>query len=285
MNFHRGFVDLPHLTVSGHSPAGIETAVTLREYSLCIDMGISTRETTKCNHLLFTHGHPDHVGSLIAHLGKRLLYGLTPAKIYGEPDLLIGLKEMVRGAEQAQGGVLPVEWKPISPGERVALRPGLEIEAFRGVHVIPTQGYSLIATKKKLKSEYLDLPGKEIAKLRKEQGDALFHTIHENLFTCSGDALPELIDREENMRTAQVLMMECSFLDDRKPVELARKGGHTHLDELITRLPQLKCSTLILTHFSQLYSPTEVRKILATRLPEAWLDKTYPLTRNKREQK
>jgi ribonuclease Z len=246
-------------------------------------MGISTRETTKCNYVLFTHGHPDHVGSLVAHLGKRLLYGLAPAKVLGEPELLSGLKEMIRGAEHAQGGALPVEWIPISPGEQVALRPGLHIEAFRGVHTIPTQGYSLISTKKKLKRDYLDLPGEEIAKLRKEQGDALFHTIHENLFTCSGDALPELIDRVENMRTAQVLMMECSFLDDRKPVELARKGGHTHLDELLIRLPELQCSSLILTHFSQLYRPTEVREILASRLPEAWRDKTFPLTRNTRD--
>jgi len=205
--------------------------------------------------------------------------------VLGDPELLSGLKKMVQGAEKAQGGILPVEWIPISPGEQVPLRPDLHVEAFRGVHTIPTQGYSLISTKKKLKEEFLGLPGKEIARLRKERGDALFHTIHENLFTCSGDALPELIDRVENMRTAQVLMMECSFLDERKPVALARKGGHTHLDELLTRLPSLQCSSLILTHFSQLYGSEEVREILADRLPEAWQAKTFPLTRNMRQSK
>ena len=120
MNLHRGRIELPKLTISGHSTAGIETAICLQEFSLCVDMGVSDKETTRCNHLVFTHGHPDHMGSLIAHLGKRLLYGLPTTRIYGETSLLNAMKELVSAAEKAQGGGLPAEWIPLNPGESVS---------------------------------------------------------------------------------------------------------------------------------------------------------------------
>lgn len=282
MNLHRGKVELPGLTLKGHSTGGVETSVQVQEWSLCIDMGIANHDAVQCKNVAITHGHPDHVGALIAYLGKRLLYGLQAPRVFVESSLHPQLEAMVHAAGDAQLGTLPVEWVPMKPGDVVPLKGDLEIEAFRSVHVIPTQGYAVRSRRKKLKASFSHLSGDEIARRRKEGDDDLFYTLEKTLFAVTGDTLPEVIEREERVRNAEVLVMECTFLDEQKPVALARKGGHVHLDELIPRLEQLSCEHLVLTHFSQLYRSHEVRKILQERLPLSWRDRTYPLTGSQR---
>ena len=282
MIIHQGTVELKNARITGRSTAGIETALAIPEFGIGIDMGISLPATTSQPRLCITHGHPDHIGALIAHLGKRLLGGLPPLEIFGEPKLLERLESMVREAEQIQGNAFPVHWRPMAPGDRFALRKGLELRTFRSFHVLPTMGFALCTRRQKLKAEYRELKGHEIAALRKEGKSDLFDTLEEVEIAWTGDTLPEVIDREPLVQEAKTLIIECSFLDEQKDVRLARKGGHIHLDELIPRLDSLKATNLVLTHFSQIYSPGDVRRILGERLPPDWREKTFPLTRNKR---
>jgi ribonuclease Z len=65
-----------------------------------------------------------------------------------------------------------------------------------------------------------------------------------------------------------VLVLECTFLDGRKPLADARAGCHIHLDELIERAHLFRNEAVVLMHFSQIYRPGEVREILERRLPE-----------------
>ena len=116
MNLHSGRINLPSLTIDGSSTGGLETAICVPQLGLCVDMGVAGPSTTKAGSLLITHGQPDHMGALVAYLGKRLLYRLPPPKIYLDKGLLEGAKAMIAGAEQMQGRPLPAEWHPMSPG-------------------------------------------------------------------------------------------------------------------------------------------------------------------------
>ena len=49
------------------------------------------------------------------------------------------------------------------------------------------------------------------------------------------DTLVSVLDHAPELLDARVLIMECTFLDDRKPVAHARAGCHVHLDEVIER--------------------------------------------------
>ena len=55
-----------------------------------------------------------------------------------------------------------------------------------------------------------------------------------------------------------MLIIECTFLDERKTLEAARAGCHIHLDEIIERADRFENEHVVMMHFSQLYRPDEV---------------------------
>ena len=58
-----------------------------------------------------------------------------------------------------------------------------------------------------------------------------------------------------------MLLLECSFLfpEDR---DRAREYAHIHLDDILARVERFENEAVVLTHFSQRYSPEEIREAL-----------------------
>jgi hypothetical protein len=69
------------------------------------------------------------------------------------------------------------------------------------------------------------------------------------------------------VQAAEVVLHEATFLDDKRAVADAHKGGHTHLDELIERAGLLQARRFVAHHISQIYTADEARKVLQARLP------------------
>jgi len=67
--------------------------------------------------------------------------------------------------------------------------------------------------------------------------------------------------------------MECTFLDERKSLRDAHAGCHIHFDELLERRAAFKNEALVLMHFSQIYRPADVHRILAERCPPELRDR------------
>ena len=74
----------------------------------------------------------------------------------------------------------------------------------------------------------------------------------------------------------RVLIIECTFLDERKSLEAARAGCHIHLDEMIERADRFENEHIVLMHFSQLYRPDEVARMLDARVPPALRRRIIP---------
>jgi ribonuclease Z len=85
-----------------------------------------------------------------------------------------------------------------------------------------------------------------------------------------------VLDNNPELYESKVLVLECTFLDERKSLEASRAGCHIHLDEILERAEQFKNETLVLMHFSQLYKPREVEEILNRRCPEALRQRIVP---------
>ena len=71
-----------------------------------------------------------------------------------------------------------------------------------------------------------------------------------------------------------MLLLECSFLlpEDR---DRAREYAHIHLDDILERAERFENEAIVLTHFSQRYTPDEIRKELSA-LPEALARRVLP---------
>ena len=254
-------------TVRGVSLGGIYTALHVPELDVGLDIGLAPRSMSGIRTLCLSHGHADHVGGLVTLLGLRALMGqkkplrvIMPAEI--EADLLVALRAMAA----LQRWPLDIEPIGLRPGDELELRADVRLRAFKTFHPVPSLGYQLFRRVSKLKSEFLGKDGPTIAKL-KHQGVDIFDA-HEYLeLAYATDSLVQVLDHEPSLYDSRVLIMECTFLDERKPVATARAGCHVHLDELIERAHLFANEQLVLMHFSSVYRPSEIAGILDRRLP------------------
>lgn len=273
-NRHRTTLSLGTLTLTGVSTGGLATSLSVPELGVCWDVGAATAPTIRSATLLLTHAHADHMGALHAWLGVRLLYRMPTATLVVPHWIADEVRSLIEIWERLQGKPYDVRLVAAHPGEPVPLRRHLSAVPFKSAHVIPTLGYAVVRRKTKLRPAYLGRPGPEIARLRQEGVPDLFDEIEEPLIAYTGDTLPEVIDREPLVRTARILVIECTFLDERKPREAIRAGGHIHVDDLAARAHLLENEQVVLVHFSQLYGAAEVRGLAASRLPASLLART-----------
>ena len=267
MNRHRATLTVGGLTVTGICTGGIATSMAIPELGVCFDIGACPHTSVTQGTLLLTHAHADHMGSLHAWLGTRMLYRMPPATLYVPHRIGDDVQLVIDTWAKLQGRPFDVTVVAAEPDGRYPLRRDLYVRPFRGAHVVPTLGYTVFRHKTKLREEHLHLPGPEIARLRKAGAPNLFREVEEPLVTYTGDTLIDLVEREEVVRTSKVLLIEATFVDERKDRRAIKQGGHIHIDEIAERADLFQNEHVVLVHFSQLYTGAEVREAVDRRLP------------------
>jgi ribonuclease Z len=262
-------------TVRGVSLGGVYTSLQVPELGVVFDAGIAHRAFAATEHLFLSHAHADHAGALFALLGIRGLMGKPPPNLYFPKAIEEPLLETLFLQSKLQRYDLTVVPHAMTPGDTATLRADLHVRAFRTHHVVPSLGYELFRPVVRLKSEYRALPGAEIAQLRKAGADIFDHA-EQLLFAYATDTLPRVLETHPSILRAAVLALECTFLDDRKKRDAARRGCHVHLDDLLEMMPDFQNERVVLMHFSQLYKPSDVRRILRERLPAEWRERFVP---------
>lgn len=253
-------------TVRGLSIAGIHTSLFVRELNLLFDAGIAPRSSAGADNLLLSHGHADHSGALVTLLGIRGLMKLPPPRILLPAELAESTGSALGLFSRGQRRAFDFVLQPMLPGDEYALRPDLHVRAFRTHHTGPSLGYELFTRVQKLKAPFLGLPSQEIA-ARRRRGEDLFEEHERPLMAYATDTLASVLDTTPSLLRTPVLILECSFLDDRKSLTATHAGGHVHLDELIERADDFENTAIVLMHFSQMYAPLEVHAILQRRCP------------------
>jgi ribonuclease Z len=263
-------------TIRGVSVGGVYTSLAVPELGLVLDVGVPARSFGGLDTILLSHGHADHVGALPALLGIRALHGKTrPPRVVMPAEIVDDLTAALAALSKLQRWPLEIEAIGMSPGDEIELKGDLRLRAVRTFHPVPSLAYLVVRRVAKLRPEFRALPGPEIA-ARRRAGEAMLDHDDRLELAYATDTLVLALDRAPELYTARVLIVECTFLDDRKSLEAARAGCHIHLDEVIERADRFENEHVVVMHLSQLYRPGEVAAILDARVPNALRRRMIP---------
>jgi len=259
-------VKLPVHTVTGVSVGGVYTAL-VPELNAIFDAGIAPRSFVGEDNLFISHGHADHVGALPAMMGVRGLAHRPAPRTFLPQEICSDLSTGVEHFNRGQHRKLAIDYVSVAPGQDWSLGADLRVRAFRTMHTVPSVGYYLYRSVKKLRSEFAKMSSREIVE-RKSAGEDLFRTEERGELAYVTDTLIDVLDENPELYHARTLILECTFIDDRKTAKDCRDKFHVHLDEIIARAERFENESLVLMHFSQTYAPEHVHRVLKSRLPE-----------------
>lgn len=269
---------LAGIDVDARSIGGIETCIQLPKMHLAFDIGRCPKGAVNLPRIFLSHTHIDHAAALPYHASMRDLLGMNPPTYYVPHSNVADLEDLFRVWRRLDKSEMPCHIIGVGPGEIVKLSQHRRVEVFHSPHRVVCQGYAVIGQKQKLRPEFTGLSETEIIELRKAKAD-VSHTVEEVEVAFTGDTVIDVVDREVLVRTAKLLIMEVTFLDDGIPPGKARARGHIHLDDVIARAELFQNQHILFTHFSARHGPEEVRKILEEKLPERLKNRVTPLLR------
>ncbi|HSK00599.1 MAG TPA: MBL fold metallo-hydrolase [Kofleriaceae bacterium] len=263
-------------TIRGISVGGVYTSLAVPELGILFDAGASPRSNGAIDTILLSHGHVDHIGALPALLGIRALHGKSkPPRVVMPAEIVGDLGAALEALSKLQRWPLAIEAIGMAPGDELALRGDLRVRAVRTFHPVPSLAYVIVRRVSKLRPELLGLPGPEIAARRRAGEDVTAYDDRIELAYAT-DTLASALDHAPELLQARVLIVECTFLDERKSLADARAGCHIHLDEIIERADRFANEHIVLMHFSQIYRPDEVAGVLDARVPPALRARIIP---------
>jgi len=268
--------ELAGVTLKAHSVGGIETCIHLPEHKLAFDIGKCPEHVVPRELILFTHGHMDHMGGLAYHASTRALRNMRPATYVMPPEYVPRAAALFEAWRALDHSEMPGELRGMQPGERLELHATRFIEPFETFHTAPSMGYALWSKRRKLKPQYAGLPGIEIKQLRASGVEVTEELLAPEVAYC-GDTMIEVVERHAVVRRAKLLILECTFIDDRIDRNEARSRGHLHLDEIAERAELFENDAILLHHFSARFSRAQIKAEIRERLPAGLRERVTPL--------
>lgn len=168
------------------------------------------------------------------------------------------------------------------PGEDLLVSHGgnrFRVRTLRMTHRIPCLGYSIFRLRNVLKEEYKGLPGKEIGRLKKQEGIEVTTVVEEPYLCFLGDTTAGVFDEypellEEHSGSGSTVVVECTFLDAGSR-QRAETTMHTHWDDLQPHIASNPGTMFLLTHFSLKYSSLSLRRFF--RDQQVVYDNIHPM--------
>lgn len=246
---------------------GIETCYILPQYQIAFDTGRCPDALVDIPRVFLTHGHLDHAAGLPYYISQRSLRHLPLPEIFCPTEIVQPLSEILHLWQKIEGFQYEIAIRGVDPGDEIPVRKDLYVRGLVSHHRVPCRGYAVMRKTRKLKEEYLNTPGREIKRM-KDRGEQIFEDKDLPVFVFSGDTTIEFLQDNIAAQESTVLFVECTYIDDKRPVARAREWGHIHLDEIIENRKLFRNEKIVLTHFSKRYNKRYIMQVLNKKIQD-----------------
>jgi ribonuclease Z len=263
--------------IHGVAVSGVASAIVVPRYRVCLDIGDAIPASLAQKTILISHGHLDHVDGVVKHACIRHMRTQKPTHIFCEPRLVPLIHEYFKLVGKFQPTRVPdYTVTGCELEERVWLSPKRFIRAFPTHHSLSSQGYVCYEVRDKLLPELVGKNHLDLLALRR-QGKTITSQQEVPVVAYTGDTRASVFDVEtdimDDVRRAELLITEATFIGTEEPPGFARSRGHTHLDELADRAECFQNDELTLVHFSARYTNKRIEEAIE-KLPAVLRDKT-----------
>ena len=262
------------LTITGYSTALFSTWYFVSEYGILFDCGdgVSSallQKARKIKHVFISHADRDHLAGLLQF---NQLNARSELKIYYPKDCG-SFPKLAEFSAKFDPQVSGTKWIPIEAGQEIAIRSDLIVRAVENRHV-PTDAattkslsYFVDTVSRKLKAEFTDLSGAEIAAAREQHGtDGITNESRKTKLVYSGDTPIETDGRYDD---AETLIHEATFLTEGEiDPDNPRRNKHSSLDQVMRVVANSNIQQLILGHFSSRYSAEQIDEAVTARIAQ-----------------
>lgn len=244
-------------TIKGYSRGAYKTGYVIKPYNIYLDAGLQPVEPA--NLILLSHCHYDHISSLYIILkeAKQPTMVVSKKSIPRIQLMLESISNVTKGKKIFPG------WTPIGVenGECTSFifkcnNTNIKIYTFPLTHSVECVGYKIYELRNKLKPEYSDLSGKELATLRKTTDIHFQQELPILMFVSDTDykCLPTL-----NFNEFNVIIIECTFIEPEHLSEAINRK-HIHWSQLEPYIIDNASTIFILGHFSCRYKDDYLKK-------------------------
>ncbi|WII73809.1 MBL fold metallo-hydrolase [Bdellovibrio sp. 22V] len=256
----------------GLSLSGIRTAIAMPELSLSFDVAQGYPFLLNLKQYFISHGHLDHAAGIPYIISQKAMNSQAPGKFYMPTSLVEPMDQIMKIWEKIENHQYQYEFIPVKADDEIPLNAQTYVKVFPTTHRVESFGYTIFEIHKKLKKEYVGLSQDEIVALRR-QGLEVNELHHIPVVSFTGDTQIEFLDSRPWIKKSKILILEATYLDERKTIEQARQWGHTHIDEIVPRLPDIESEKIVFIHASSRYSDRQALKLLLQKIPAEYYER------------
>jgi ribonuclease Z len=260
------------LTVEGWSRAGIQSVWRIPELRIGFDLGAIPWDFTAVGTWFVSHGHLDHLMALPGLVARRAMLKYPPPVVHVPHEIAADVQNLLAAWKALDGGQQACTVIGMKPGDRVELSDDHAVTAFPTAHPVPSRGYVVRERRRKLKPEYVGLPGDRLKQLR-ESGTEMTNEVSVPLVCYTGDTGPAGLDADPAVYEAKVLIVEMSFARPEHSKERIHTFGHLHLDDFAERADRFKNELIVAAHVTSRDEPADFQRWVNERLPAGLRDR------------
>jgi ribonuclease Z len=206
------------------------------------------------------------MSALPALLARRTMLKFPPPTVHVPAEIVDGVHGLLAAWRALDRGTQECRIVGMRAGDSATLSADHYVSAFPTAHPVPSCGYIVWERRRKLKDEYVGLPGQRLKELR-ESGVAVTAETQVPLVCYTGDTGPGGLDADPAVYRAKVLITEMSFARTEHSRERIHEFGHLHLDDFADRAGRFENELIVAAHVTSRDEPADFHRLILERLP------------------